>query len=506
MTRARPAAPGLDSPVGDGVLGSELGSVALVGGAVRGAVILMGRNLGVQVLALGATIVLARLLSPSEFGAFAVAAAIQQAGMVVVNFGLPAALIRREIPPSSAELQAASGFVLAIGAAATVAAIGLAFVVLPALGGSGEIAKLAALACLSLPILGVQIAPIVLLNRKLDFRRIAIIEVADAIAFYAFAIVAALAGLGTYSLAGAVVFSALVGMLIAFRVQPWDRGFRLDPGLIRTLASFGLQVGAFQSATIVRELGFVALLAALGGQALAGFYGMARRLFSLPFAAMTALQRVGLPALAQLPRGRTRARQTAKAVAVGSLAVGLPMALIAGAADPLVSVAFGPRWLPAADLTVLASAGVLLFASAGTMVVSLELAEGDARTPLASIGLQLLVLLGLSVALVPDHGASGAGIALGASFAVFTAAVIAGAPREARSAVAPVLRGVLVAGLAALAGRAVQPGSDGVAAVASMAATGATWLALAIVVCRSELRLLLSLIRRHVLGSHQSPD
>jgi len=482
----------------EAALSVDMAPAQLVGGAVRGAVILVGRNLGVQGLALLVTIPLARLLSPTQFGAFAVASAIQQVGIVIVNFGLPAALIRREVEPTVEELRAAAGLVLALGSAILLVACVVAFALLPALGQQLEVTKLAAVACASLPILGMQVAPVVRLNRELDFKGIAFIEVAEAIAFYATALVAAILGLGPYSLAGAVVVGAAVGMLTAFRISPWRGGFAIDLGPIRSLAAFGLQVGALQTATIVRELGLIALLAGIGGSAMAGFYGMARRLFSLPFAAMAALQRVGMTALAKLPRGPERTRQTANAVAVGMLAVGLPMALIAGAAEPMVSFAFGHRWLPAAHMAVIASAGVLLFAGAGTLVMSRRLADGDARSPLAGIVLQIAVLAALSAALVPDHGASGAGVAIGASFAVFTLALVATSAEDARAIAGPALRGLIVSALAALAGHLAQAGPDAVATAASLAVTAAVWLGLARLLSRRDLNLLTSLLRRYV--------
>jgi lipopolysaccharide exporter len=477
---------------------AHIDEAGLVRGAVRGAVILLGRNLGVQVLAFGATVVLARLLSPSEFGAFAVASVIQQSGMVLVNFGLPAALIRRPGPPTRDELRAVSGFVLVAGTLVALTASLIAFALIPSLGESSEIAKLAAVACFSLPVLGVQIAPIVLLNRGLDFRGVAIIEVIDAVAFYGFAVIGAATGLGPYSLAGAAVLAALVGMVVATAMQPWDRGFTLRLSVLRPLAAFGMQVGAFQSATIARELGFVAMLAALGGQALAGFYGMSRRLFALPYAAMNALQRVGMTTLAQSPAGDSRSDRSAKAIAVGSLAIGLPMALIAGAAEPFTSLAFGDRWLPAAHLTALASPGVLLFACAGTVALSLELADGDARTPLLGIATQLAVLFALGVWLVPGEAAQGAGIALGVSFVVLTAFLLAGTRQLLEASFGPMLRGLLIAAVAALIGRQVVPGGDGAATAASLAATGAIWLGGALLICRTELRLLAALMRRHL--------
>ncbi len=286
--------------------------------------------------------------------------------------------------------------------------------------------------------------------------------------------------------------------MIAYRISPRREGFSLDPRPMRRLAAFGLQIGALQTATIVRELGLIGLLAAIGGPALAGFYGMARRLFSLPFAAMAALQRVGMTALARLPEGGERTRQTANAVAVGMLAVGLPMALIAGAAEPLVAFAFGSRWLPAAHMTAIASPGVLLFAGAGTLVMSRRLADGEARLPLLGMALQIGVLIGMCAALVPDHGADAAGLAIGVSFAVFTLTVILPRPDEARAMATPILRALLLSTAAALAGRMAQSGPDAVAAALALLTTAAAWLALAFFVSRTELRLLVSLLLRYL--------
>jgi len=464
--------------------------------------VLLGRNLGAQVLAVGATIVLARLLSPKDYGAFAVASVIQQSAIIVVNFGLPAALVRRPSAPSIEELQSVSGYVLAMGTAVAAAALAIAFVILPLLGASSEVADLAAIACLSLPILGVQTAPIVLLSRSLDFRRVVVIEISDAIAFYSFAVIAAVAGLGAFSLAGAVPVAAIVGMIMAFRVRPWERGFRIHREHIRRLAPFGMRVGVFQAAAITRELGFVALLAGLGGQALAGFYGMALRLFAPPYAAMAAIERVGLAAFTKVESGANRARQAARAAGVAMLAVGLPMALVAGAADPLVSLLFGSRWLPAADIAVVASAGVLLFSGAGTVLVSHAFSEGDARSPLIGILSQIVVLLGLALILVPGDPQIGTGVALGAGFAAFALVIWLRAPREARSSGAAIIGGLLVAAGAAACGHAAAAtvGTGAVAVGVSVAVTATVWAVLAVLLARPSLKLLISLIRRHLIA------
>jgi PST family polysaccharide transporter len=336
------------------------------------------------------------------------------------------------------------------------------------------------------------------LNRRLDFRSIALIETGESLAFYATALLAAALGLGAYSLAGAIGVGAIAAAVIAHRLAPWHHGYSLNLTPIRSVARFGVQVGAIQIGTVARELGLVAVLTGVGGPALAGFYGMSRRLFSLPLAAMTAIQRVGMTAFGRMREGPERTSQAAKAVAVSMLAVGLPMALIAGSAEPLVSAVFGGRWAPSAHMTEIASVGVLLFAGTGTIVSSKQLADGNAGTPLIAAALQIALLGALAAILVPGRGTTGAGIAVAVGYAAFTIAVLAASGRDAELYLVPAIRGLGVAILAALAGLAASTGPVGVALALSLAASGLAWLAAAYVISRADLLLLTSLLRRHL--------
>jgi hypothetical protein len=113
---------------------------------------------------------------------------------------------------------------------------------------------------------------------------------------------------------------------------------------------------------------------------------------------------------------------------------------------------------------------------------------------------QIAATLALTVATVPSLDAIGAGIAIGGGYAVFTAVLLLGrAPVEMRRTAPVVARALLVATLAAGAGRLVPAGNDLAGVVAAVAATSGVWLLLSWMLMRQELRRMAILMQTHLL-------
>ena len=296
--------------------------------------------------------------------------------------------------------------------------------VLPWLGADATVAKLIAIACLALPILAVRMVPIILLNRDLRFERVAAIDIVSRIALYGFALSAAALGFGVYGLACAIPVSAVVSYLITSRIRGWSRGFSVDMRTMPGLARFGFQVSAYQLLTFGFEVVLIALLAAVGSPALAGFYALSRRVLGLPLKAVSVLQRVGFPAFARLEPGPARTRQMAKATVVSATAMGFALAVVVGSAEPLVSLAFGPRWLPAVNIMTISAVGLLMFTSLGGVIAGRALADGQARVPLIAVLLQIASSVALVFALVPRLGADGAGVAIAFGYVLFSGVLV----------------------------------------------------------------------------------
>jgi PST family polysaccharide transporter len=469
-------------------------------GAVRGTVALMTRAAGLQLLGFAAFIALARLISPGDLGLFTIALAVQQVCQFFVTIGLPSSLIRQESPPGAGEQRALAGFSLGAALLISGGVLLIGFLVLPLAGVESTVVKLTGIACLALPIYATRMIPFVLLARRLQFDRVAMIDVASRLALYAWALPAVAVGLGVYGLVSAIPISAMVSSVLASRTQPWARGFSLDLPVVSRHVRFGVQAGVFRFLlNSFLQFGLVVAFSIVGNIALAGFYGLTRRVLGIPFMAVEALQRVGLPAFARVQAGTARTRGMAKATAVSAVGVGAILAVLAGSAQPLVTSLFGTRWLPAADIIILSSPGLLLFASVGSVIAGRALADGDVSSPLIAVGIQIPVTLGLAAILVPGLEAEGAGLSMSAGYLVYVAILFARFnEEETRSAAWSVLRALLVAGGAAAAGQAMRVGDGLVELAVAISVSGVAWSLLALLLTRSELFSLVGMLRRHL--------
>jgi len=454
--------------------------------AARGVGILVSRTLLLQLLTAGVTLVLARLLSPADYGLFALAAAVQSVAQVTSGAGLSAALIRQEDDPSAAQQSAVSGFLLATGLTFSAVTAAIALAALPAAGVHGKALGVIAVTGLAVPVYALRAVPMVLLERHLRFGRVAVVETAETLAFNAFALAGALAGLGAFSLAGGVPAAALAGLVAVLSLQRSWVGLSFDLAVVRRLADFGLRASALQMLAIVRNLGFVTVVTAIAGTTTTGFYAMSTRLFAFPTALASAVQRVSFPALSRSPEERPR--RGARAAALSAVLASLPLALLAGCSHALVTVLLGDRWLPTVDVLLAGSPGVLLAASAIPAMVALALSQGRPGGPIAAVIGSAVAMVAVSAATVPGLGAVGIGIATTAGAAVNAAMLARHTEAEMRRAAGPVALSLAIGAAATAAGYLTPLPDTWLGLIACIAIVAAVWAALALWLMRPPLR------------------
>lgn len=461
--------------------------------AARGVGVLVGRTLGLQVLTAGVTVLLARILTPADYGLFAIALAVQLVGQRAAELGLPAALVRSDEDPSPRIQSAVAGLILVFAGALSGILLLTAFAIVPAAGGESETLRVIAVAALAVPFYAARAMPMVLMERRLAFGRVALVETADTLAFNAFALLAALAGLGAFSLSGAVPAGAIAGMAAAWTVQPFSRRPRLELDPVRPLIGFGMRISVLQGIYLLRELGFVSIVAAIGGAPVAGFYAMAKRLFSFPIALTSAVARVSFPALSR--DAELRPRRTAQIAVYTAIAAGLPLALVAGAAQPLIAVVLGDEWLPTADIVLVGSLGMMLTASACATMISSFMADGRAGFPLASAILESATLLALAASVTGAMGESGVGLALTVSTLVGLAALALGAHPVVRRSLLTVGKATAIAALATLAAQLLDFAEDATGLLSALAVVVAVWLPLEVLFSRDDVSRILRTVR-----------
>jgi lipopolysaccharide exporter len=227
-------------------------------------------RLAAEVTAVGSAVLLAHLVPPAEFGMVAVATIVGALALSLANEGVGSALVRRR-ELERAHVESAAMLSLLVGAVLT----GLTLFVVPLITTPLFGAETTVLFRLLSPmflIAAVGIVPLAMLERRLDFQRISIIEICSVQASVVTSIVLALAGLDAEAyvlgtIAGTVTWAILLVVLGPSALPRWH------PTQIREIARFGLPAGLAGIAQVgYGNIHFLVLGATLSASKVGFFY------------------------------------------------------------------------------------------------------------------------------------------------------------------------------------------------------------------------------------------
>ncbi len=329
--------------------------------AIRGVAQLAGRTVALRGITLVGTLVLARLLTPADFGAFAIVSSCVIFFAAIGDVGLGGAVIQQTGAPSRLELAtvwtAQQLVAVALTAIAWLAAplAGAAFGDLPA----DATLMIRALA-VSLLFNSLRTLPAVLLERELRFGLLAAAEVGQALAYYGTSIALALAGAGVWSfVVAAVVQSAVGAVWLNLASGAWP-GVSLDRAIVRRLFGFGVDFQLSLLVTWLRD-GMVPFLGGLlASAATVGYLNFAWRIAQLVNSAEEVVGRIAFPAFSRLQHDRPRLQEALDQATLSTTFIVAPLQCwVAATAGLLVPLAFGPQWTPAIAVVQLVCLGTL---------------------------------------------------------------------------------------------------------------------------------------------------
>jgi O-antigen/teichoic acid export membrane protein len=342
--------------------------VTLAQGARAGGFWLAGASLGTQVFQFVVSIVMARLLLPSQFGEMALVYAIAAFAQIFTDLGLGAAVVHakrvsEELLSSAFWLNAVTGLGLTLLLSALAVPISLVY-------GNSNLVGLIIVTSLNFTF-SLGVVQLAMLERSFNFRRIAIIETSSMVIGTAAVPVFALLGLGVYSLVlGPLVTTLLLSTSLGISVRWWPkRG--ASRAALRELWNFSRGLVGFNAVNYWSRNLDNLLLGGTVSSADLGEYNRAYNLMMIPVGQMGGvLMRVVYPALARMrdePARMGRAWSRAVAAATGSFS--LPLTLTMAATAPaLVEVLYGPKWtgmVTVLELLSLAAVPQIIGAAAG---------------------------------------------------------------------------------------------------------------------------------------------
>jgi PST family polysaccharide transporter len=312
---------------------------------MRGASLAAGGYAFAQGLNLVVYLVLARLLTPADFGVYAAATVLLGFVTLVTESGMTSALIHRtdrmdEALSTAAVWTVIGGTLLSIGALATAPLIGFFF-------DSTQIATVAAAMSGIVLLQTVTSVPAAILQRSFSFMRRLIVEPAQVVTFGTIAIIAAANDLGPWALVagqygGALVDAVLSWALVSFRPQ-----LRLaSKAMWRELAGYGRHI--LVATMILRggEASDAVIVGRFLGAGPLGQFRYAARLATTPFQLLLATAAYVLfPAFARITADRDRFHAAFLRSLRWMSALGFPSGLILVPLGlPLAVLLFGDVW------------------------------------------------------------------------------------------------------------------------------------------------------------------
>lgn len=332
-----------------------------------------------QFVQLTTVVVLARTLTPSDFGLVTVA-------LVVIGF----LTLFRDLSLGSAVIQRAeishvllsSMFWVAVGTGSLV--FGAVFLLAPWISlllNEPLLEGLLRVLALSFVLTGIGVVHQALLERGLQYSSVARAEMLAVSVGSVVSIALAVGGAGVWSLVAQVLIVAALTSILVWLSCPWRPSLVFDVSAARAGGGFGAGLTTYNLVNyLARNADYAIIGRTLGTEAL-GYYTMAYRMMLFPIQIVTAVvNRVMFPGLSRL-RNDGDAMSALYLAGVASVAfAAFPIALgLASVSGRLLPLALGPGWEPAVPVAILLSV-VGLFQTVGGSVGPVFLARGAIRS------------------------------------------------------------------------------------------------------------------------------
>ena len=383
---------------------------------IRGSAYMSFRLLAGAIIGIVGISLLTRFIGPANYGVFVTAHAILVYLITISECGIGVYLIRLNRDEPEKFHQALTLLLLF-----SLAGVGLGVVLAPLLARFYKLHEMQtavlALTC-GIPVVHAVKVPMSRLERELNYKRVAVIELIGNIAYYVVALPLGYRGAG--------VIAPLVGwwaQQLAQLVQVYQTGYRprliWTPVLMRQMLSFGVPYSMSQIVLALRDLVNPLVVGRLLGAAAVGYIALALRIVQQLSFVRTATTRISVAAFARVEGDPVRlARAITEGMYLQILALGPLLCGLSFIAPLVVPVVFGPKWAPVSQVYPWLGVVALVSAMFQLHVSGLTVFGLNTKQTIVHL-VRLVILSALTVVLVLRYGPPGYGMADLASLPVF---------------------------------------------------------------------------------------
>jgi PST family polysaccharide transporter len=345
----------------------------LKGRSVRGGLTTLSSQGAQFVMQTVATVVLARLLTPADFGLVAMVTAITGLGQAFADFGLSEATIQRQ---EISHDQVSTLFWINVGIGLTLMLSAVALAPLLAWFYREPRLKLITLV-VSLTFLfgGLRVQHNALLKRQMRFLALAIRDITAYALAVPLAIAMAWRGAGYWAIVALPLTLSFIQMALSWLLVRWIPGLPRRDAKVGSMVSFGGKVAASYVIGNVNRSADSVLIGWHWGAHPLGLYSRAYNLLMLPVRQLsTPAGSVAVPAFSRLQNDPERFARYYLRMANLMMWITTPLfGFLFVAAQPVIILVLGRQWQEAAPvfrILVIAALGQLLYESALWLFVS----------------------------------------------------------------------------------------------------------------------------------------
>ncbi|MEA2742773.1 MAG: hypothetical protein QOG25_1144 [Acetobacteraceae bacterium] len=312
----------------------------------HGGALLMGRQLISMGLSLVGLLVITRIIGPAAYGPYVAALGICQYAQNLGQAGIGVYLVRASGHVSERTHDVATTLLV-------ISAVGLTTLLEASLGLIGQwipmpgLVPLLAVLLLSVVFQTIAVGASARLERALDFRRVAMIETAGQLLYYAAALPLVFMGLGVWSLVAGWCAQQIF-QCVAFHIAACHRPrLAWDTAIIRSMLSYTFGYAASDWLWQLRNLINPLIVGHFLPAEAVGQVGLAIRMLELLSFTKTVAYRLSVAVLAKVQHERAKLIEAATdGMRLQTLALGPVLIGFSWFGGLLLSMVFGKRWEP----------------------------------------------------------------------------------------------------------------------------------------------------------------
>ncbi|WP_194409373.1 lipopolysaccharide biosynthesis protein [Microbacterium cremeum] len=301
--------------------------------------------------------VLARLLTPADFGLVALATSVIAILQVFVNSGFSKALIQKRVLEPK---DATTAFWTSLGLAAVVyGLLVLSSPLLAQLFGQPELQSVLVVLGATIPLAALSRVPAALLAREFAFRTLSVRTMLSTLIGAGIALPMALTGFGVWSLVAQALAESAMAVIVLWSSTTWRPTFAFSTASLRSLWKTGTSLLGIELLDALQSQVDKLVVGALFSVSELGIYSLAQRLgLMIQELVSSVITRVSLTTFSRTQDDLQRVNRIFRQLTFATAALSFPVfGLVAVLAPQIVPFLFGPGWDAAIPLIWIMAGG-----------------------------------------------------------------------------------------------------------------------------------------------------